>query len=168
MKPPASFEKSLNRGWSPDIKKQRMVHYLRAAKSMVFITVLFLSLLLSAAPASAQSREVNYDEGKVPRYVLPDPLVFDNGRPVRTKGQWKRRRAEIMESFRSQMFGREPAAPAHLAYEITKTVPDIFDGLATMNEVKLYLDENREHYCKMLMFLTLSLFRPLAKKRPLT
>lgn len=153
MKPPASFKKSLNRGWSPDIKKQRMVHYLRAAKSMVFITVLFLSLLLSAAPASAQSREVNYDEGKVPRYVLPDPLVFDNGRPVRTKGQWKRRRAEIMESFRSQMFGREPAAPAHLAYEITKTVPDIFDGLATMNEVKLYLDENRKHYCKMLMFV---------------
>ena len=116
-------------------------------------TLLILSLLLPAASASAQMWGENYDESKVPQYVLPDPLVFDNGKPVRTKCQWKHRRAEIMESFRSQMFGREPAVPAHLAYEVTKTVPDVFEGLATMNEVKLYLDPEKQHYCKMLMFV---------------
>jgi len=42
----------------------------------------------------------NYDEAKVGSYTLPDPLVFNNGKPVRNASDWmKRRRAEILQLF---------------------------------------------------------------------
>ena len=36
----------------------------------------------------AQPAGVNYDEAKVPAYVLPDPLRFADGRPVREAKDW--------------------------------------------------------------------------------
>src|SRR5438093_11171719 len=42
----------------------------------------------------------NYDEANVQPYVLPDPLVFANGQPVRTAAAWTRqRRAEIITLY---------------------------------------------------------------------
>ena len=114
---------------------------------------MFLAGLLSLAtllPAFADG--ANYDESKVPAYTLPDPLVFDNGKPVRKARQWKKRRAELLETFRAEMFGREPAAP-RLRYELLKVVPDALGGLATMKEVKVLLEPSGEHYMVLLLFV---------------
>ena len=40
---------------------------------------------------AAQSPPANYDESKVGSYTLPDPLVFNDGKPVRTAGDWRPR-----------------------------------------------------------------------------
>jgi hypothetical protein len=51
----------------------------------------------------------NFDESKVGSYVLPDPLVMDNGEPVSTPEQWwKQRRPEIVEHFEREIYGRVP------------------------------------------------------------
>jgi len=51
----------------------------------------------------------NYDEAKANPYpVLPDPLVFKNGRKVTSAAQWPQRRAEIVEDFEREIYGRIP------------------------------------------------------------
>lgn len=57
---------------------------------------------------------VNYDEAKAnPFPDLPDPLRFEDGSPVRTPEDWGRRRAELLELFDREIYGRVPdEAPA--------------------------------------------------------
>ena len=56
-----------------------------------------LFLFVFALAASAQQKiPVNYDESKVGTYTLPDPLVLNNGQPVRDRNTWyDQRRPEI-------------------------------------------------------------------------
>ena len=53
----------------------------------------------AARPASdmVAGIHVNYDESKVGTYALPDPMKFDDGKPVRSAKDWTRRRAEIVK-----------------------------------------------------------------------
>src|ERR1700728_418899 len=56
---------------------------------------------------------VNYDEAKVGTYTLPDPLVLNNGKPVRGAKTWlKQRRPEIVSLFETEQFGKAPGRPA--------------------------------------------------------
>ncbi|MBN2613064.1 MAG: acetylxylan esterase [Bacteroidales bacterium] len=49
----------------------------------------------------------NRDESKASPYTsLPDPLIFNNGRPVTTISQWEQRRKEIFEDFDREVYGR--------------------------------------------------------------
>jgi len=51
----------------------------------------------------------NYEEEKVGRYTLPDPLVLRNGQPVREAEAWtKQRRPEIIALYEREIFGRVP------------------------------------------------------------
>ena len=53
----------------------------------------------------------NYDESKANPYpTLPDPLVLKNGKKVTTAEQWWKRRAEIVEDFDREVYGRIRAA----------------------------------------------------------
>ena len=54
---------------------------------------------------------VNYDKHKVGSYSLEDPLVFADGRKVRSEGDWRVRRMEILEIFAREMYGVEPPCP---------------------------------------------------------
>ena len=69
-------------------------------------------LLLMCGSANAQRPDANYDESKVGKYSLPDPLVLQNGERVRAAATWsRRRRAEILQLFETNMFGRSPGRP---------------------------------------------------------
>ncbi|MBO4476662.1 MAG: right-handed parallel beta-helix repeat-containing protein [Bacteroidales bacterium] len=57
----------------------------------------------------------NKKEEKVKPYVLPDPLVFADGRKVESPGQWPARRREILDIFQKEMYGdMPPASPVYL------------------------------------------------------
>ena len=61
-----------------------------------FALLLLLTPLLLAQP-------FNYDEAKVPKYTLPDPLVMIDGSPVKTVKDWEtKRRPEILELFKKE------------------------------------------------------------------
>jgi hypothetical protein len=49
---------------------------------------------------------------------LPDPLVFEDGRRVTTKDQWRERRKELLALFASQVYGRSPGLPDSLDVEV--------------------------------------------------
>jgi hypothetical protein len=79
-------------------------------------------LAAAALLAPQQPPAALYDEAKVPAYVLPDPLVLNSGERVRDAKAWvERRRPEILEMYRTEVFGRAPAKAPHLAFHADST-----------------------------------------------
>lgn len=84
------------------------------------------------AKKSKRPSEFNYVEAKVPKYTLPDSLTFQDGTPVESAEQWQaKRRAELMELFRDQVYGRRPSTKYALSFRETARVDNAFDGKAT-------------------------------------
>jgi len=105
-----------------------------------------LSLLLSVCCYS-QTRTFTYkvstEESDVPQYTLPDPLVLNNGKKVKTVRCWeKQRRQEILAMFSKEMFGTAPARPNSMAFEVKSVDRNAFDGLATKKVVKITINDS--------------------------
>src|SRR5215470_2610201 len=62
----------------------------------------------------------NYDESKAnPFPTLPDPLLLKNGKRVTSANVWwERRRAEIVEDFDREVYGRVPANVPRVEWEV--------------------------------------------------
>jgi hypothetical protein len=71
----------------------------------------------------------NTDEAKAKTYdMLPDVLVCNNGDTVRTASEWESvRRAEIVELFDREIYGKIPAGVPEVTWE-TVNVKDTMDG----------------------------------------
>jgi hypothetical protein len=81
----------------------------------------------------------NYDEDKVPPYTLPDPLVRQNGQPVRDADTWfQQRRPEILKLYESEIYGRVPERAPRMAYEVVETDPHAMDGRAVRKLIALH------------------------------
>ena len=64
----------------------------------------------------------NTDESKAtPFPKLPDALTFDDGKPVKTAADWTKRRAEIVEHFDREVYGRVPKTVPKVTWEVTET-----------------------------------------------
>ncbi len=88
----------------------------------------------------AQEFEPNYDETKVPAYVLPDPLTTGDGRRVANARDWREiRRPEILTVLRSQMYGRRPGPARELRSRVTSVDSRALERTAVRKEVSLYL-----------------------------
>jgi hypothetical protein len=73
---------------------------------------IMMAILLfgGGAGSPAQQIPVNYDEPKVGSYVLPDPLILEDGSRVRDAATWYRqRRPELLHLFEDNIYGRSPA-----------------------------------------------------------
>ena len=92
---------------------------------------------LSIAVFSFAQDGINYDESKVPVFTPPDALLLNNGEKVSTVKQWeKKRRAELLEMFSAQMYGRTPKDKIKVSYETLSENPHFMDGKATAKQVK--------------------------------
>jgi hypothetical protein len=97
-----------------------------------------LILLGLAASLGAQRPEPNYDESRVPAFVLPDPLVRGDGTRVTTAQAWRTaRRPELLRLFADAMYGRTPRGGAPMAATITETARRVLGGRATRKQVTL-------------------------------
>jgi hypothetical protein len=68
----------------------------------------------------------NYDESKANPYpTLPDPLVFNNGKPVKSASDWKRRREELVEEFDREIYGRMPKSTPKVKWEIVSNAQEM-------------------------------------------
>lgn len=67
-------------------------------------------LASAAVPLLAQKKFVaNYDESKVPEYILPDPLRTSDGAVVPDAATWTtKRRPELLRLFEDHVYGRTP------------------------------------------------------------
>jgi hypothetical protein len=107
---------------------------------VVIVALALLAVAFAQGPAST-----NYDESKVGTYTLPDPLVFNDGKPVRTPREWtERRRAEILELFKAEVFGRNPKPPASVRFDVFESDRHALAGKAIRKQVSIYFSSSKE------------------------
>jgi lysophospholipase L1-like esterase len=68
------------------------------------------------------ANHANYDEAKAnPFPNLPDVLTLKNGRKVTTRQLWARRRAEIVDDFEREVYGRIPRNVPGVTWTVAET-----------------------------------------------
>jgi hypothetical protein len=110
------------------------------------------ALLLSGCAARAQNAPraevagipVNYDESRVGKYALPDPLTLNNGAKVRDAKTWvKKRRPEIVRMFEENQFGRSPGRPEGMSFDVFDKGTPALDGKALRKQVTVYFSRDK-------------------------
>lgn len=66
--------------------------------------------------------------------TMPDLLTCKDGTKVTTADQWPKRRAEIVEDFEREVYGRIPKNVPAVKWEVTNTTEGESDGIATVTK----------------------------------
>ena len=116
--------------------------------------LILILLIVRMSSLSAQQPVAKYDESKVPVYTLPDPLVFNDGSKVTNKNEWNKRRAEILQLFKNDVYGISPDWHGKLKVSEISRNENALNGLAVRKEIKLALiNGNKELDIVMLLYL---------------
>ena len=114
--------------------------------------------------AAAQGHpDANFDEAKVPKYTLPAVLTLANGQPVTAPQVWvKQRRPEILKIYQTEVFGRSPAAPAKLDYEVVGADAHALGGRAIRKQITIYFaGPGKEPKASLLLYLPAGARKPV-------
>lgn len=96
-----------------------------------------LLCLVSLAATVALAADLPNPDALPSRPELPDPLVMLDGTPVRTAEDWnEKRRPELLRLFQHYEYGYLPPS-GQIEAQVTKTVPDLLGGKATLKEVAI-------------------------------
>jgi hypothetical protein len=66
--------------------------------------------------------------------TMPDLMTFKDGTKVKSADQWPQRRAEIVEDFERDVYGRIPKNVPKVKWEVTSTVEGESGGIATVTK----------------------------------
>lgn len=107
--------------------------------------------LALAGSLSAQRFVPNYDEAKVPKFEVPDPLAV-GGTKITSKEQWEKvGRPATLKLIAEQMYGKQPTKVPKLNLKLDLEVPDALDGKAIRREYVLTVGEKVK--IRMLVYL---------------
>ena len=88
---------------------------------------------------NVNAQETNYDESKVPKYVLPDALRLSDGTKVKDGKTWRqKRRGEILRLFQEEVYGKSPDRPKGMRFVTTSVDKKALGGKATRKEITVY------------------------------
>ncbi|MEM2487830.1 MAG: acetylxylan esterase [Thermoproteota archaeon] len=104
---------------------------------------------------SERQPDVIYDEEKVPHYTLPDPLTCLDGTKVNSPETWiKKRRPEILELFRTHVYGRAPLdRPDEMSFEVLDESDNALGGNAIRKQVSIRFTRSDEPSMDLLIYL---------------
>lgn len=106
-------------------------------------TTFSLIILLAGQLAFAQQFVPNYDESKVPQFIVPDPLITFKQKKVKNVKDWeKKRRPELLDCFTQNMFGEIPGEIKIKSAEIIEQSDNAYNGKATRKQVELTFEKN--------------------------
>jgi hypothetical protein len=102
-------------------------------------------VLVAVCVLNADAQQTNYDESKVPKYTLPDPLVLGDGTKVKDAKTWsQKRRPEILNLFREHVYGKSPGRPKAMTSATTSVDKEALNGKATRKEVVVYFTGQKQ------------------------
>lgn len=109
----------------------------------------------------------NYDESRANPYPkLPDPLMSKDGRKVTTAEMWvKKRRAEIVEDFDREIYGRVPRETPRVKWEVADTKKDNVGEVSVVTK-KLVGHVDNSSYPLITVDIQLTLTTPADAKGP--
>jgi (4-O-methyl)-D-glucuronate---lignin esterase len=109
----------------------------------------------------------NYDESKANPYPdLPDPLVLKNGKKVKTANVWwRQRRAEIMEDFDREIYGRVPVNMPRVTWTTTATTREMNEDVPVIVK-RLVGHVDNSSYPQVAVDIELTLTTPANAKGP--
>lgn len=91
--------------------------------------------ILTVSVGWGQPAGANYDEARVPAYVLPEILRGVDGRAIERPDQWPARRAEILTLFEEQVYGAAPQAPSGMRFQLLEEDGAALGGLARRRQI---------------------------------
>lgn len=94
---------------------------------------------------------------------LPDPLIANSGEAIQTRDAWlEQRRPEILELFRTHVFGRTPPTdPAKLSFVCQHEDPTAMEGRATLKMIDvIYEAPFGKHTFPLVLFIPNKAPRP--------
>jgi peptidoglycan/xylan/chitin deacetylase (PgdA/CDA1 family) len=109
----------------------------------------------------------NFDESKANPYPsLPDPLVLKDGTPVKTAAAWwQKRRAEIVEDFDREIYGRVPARTPSVRWEVISTTGETNGDVPVVTK-RLVGHVDNSAYPRITVDIELTLSTPAKAKAP--
>ena len=118
-------------------------------------TVIATAIILLTSVSLNAQQNINYDESKVPDYVLPELLVTATGKAISSARQWEElRRPELLELFAAQMYGRTPDdSGITVRYELLTENPAALGGKATSKQVKFIFSNGKKELEALLLLL---------------
>jgi len=117
-----------------------MIHRIRRA-GVVTVALIVAMALSMARPAVAQRFVPNYEEGKVPKFDLPDPLKLLSGKRVKTAEAWNtQRRPEVLRLFQEQVYGKAPGRPSKMVFRLVESSNKALGGKAVRKQVRVFFD----------------------------
>jgi hypothetical protein len=126
----------------------------------LIITCLLVSLINGVNAQSAS--ESNYDEAKVPAYVLPEPLITSGNKQVKNKRSWeKHRRPEILKLFEDNIYGQMPKHYSGITFTLQHENTAAMNGKAKLKQVLIEVTNNNQS-----VKINLLLFVPNHVKKP--
>lgn len=87
-------------------------------------------------PGPNPNNQSTFDEAKANPYKdsMPDVLRMKDGTKVTRASQWPKRRAEIVEDFEREVYGRIPPNVPKVTWEVTATTPGEAGGTPTITK----------------------------------
>lgn len=107
--------------------------------------IALIPILVSLAGGmSAASRPAQLNDAGVSTFLLPDPLVAEDGTRIDDAAGWPRRRAELLELFSREVYGRAAVSrPATMHFEIRTIDRRALGGRAVRKEVTIWFGRER-------------------------
>jgi hypothetical protein len=117
-----------------------------------------------ADSACAQPAGFNYDEARVPKFDLADPLTMLDGSKVTDAGAWtQKRRPEVLQLFKDNVYGTMPDAPAELWWKVFDSDATALGGKATRKQVTIYFSKDTNGpQMDLLLYVPNSVKKPVA------
>lgn len=119
------------------------------------LTVLFMLTAIIQYSSAQYVFEPNYDENKVPKFVVPNPLEAFDGEKVKSVKAWEEeRRPELLNFFTQNVYGKVPGELAITSFKIVEQSDDAIGGKAKRKQIELsFTKNNKELSFTILVYL---------------
>src|ERR1700730_3476489 len=114
-------------------------------KSNLPIFLFYSAQFLIVNNSSLGQSRGNFDETKVGQYTLPELLVTDKGKVIKSRKEWEnQQRPAILKKVADNVYGRIPGKPKDIHYRINYVDSNALQGNATRKEVTIYFTSDEK------------------------